>query len=139
MKIYNCLNCGKECIFSRNKTNKYCDTKCQQEYQYKTYITEWQQGTQSGSKGQGDVSGYVRRYLFEKYENKCCKCGIDSWHGEPLSLEVEHKDGDSSNQTEENLILLCPNCHSQTPTYKSKNKGKGRHSRRQRYQEGKSY
>lgn len=139
MKIYQCLNCSKDCTWSHAKTNKYCDTKCQQEFQYKTYITEWQQGTQSGAKGQGEISGYVRRYLFTKFENKCCKCNIDSWQGEPISLEIEHKDGDSLNQIEENLILLCPNCHSQTPTYKSKNRGNGRHSRRQRYQEGKSF
>jgi len=113
--------------------------KCQQEYQSKTYITEWKQGIQTGIKGQSDVSNYVRTYLFKKFENKCCKCGIDSWMNEPISLEIEHKDGDSSNNKEENLELLCPNCHSQTPTYKSKNRGKGRHSRRERYAEGKSY
>jgi 5-methylcytosine-specific restriction endonuclease McrA len=139
MKIYKCLNCDKDCVWSHAKINKYCDTKCQQEYQYKTYITEWKQGAQSGAKGQGEISGYVRRYLFEKFESKCCKCGISSWNGEPLSLEIEHKDGDSLNQTEKNLILLCPNCHSQTPTYKSKNRGNGRHSRRERYKQGKSY
>jgi 5-methylcytosine-specific restriction endonuclease McrA len=139
MKIYQCLNCNKDCIWSRAKANKYCDPKCQQEYQYKTYIIEWKQGTQNGAKGQGEISGYVRRYLFTKFENKCCECGIDSWQGKHISLEIEHKDGNSLNQTEENLILLCPNCHSQTPTYKSKNRGNGRHSRKQRYQEGKSF
>lgn len=139
MKIYKCLNCNKDCTWSHSKTNKYCDTKCQQDYQYKTYITEWKQGTQDGSKGQGEISGYVRRYLFGKFHNKCCRCGISEWQGESLTLEIEHKDGDPSNHTEENLILLCPNCHSLTPTYKSKNRGKGRHARRQRYIEDKSY
>jgi hypothetical protein len=59
--------------------------------------------------------------------------------GKPLVVEVEHKDGNSENNAPENVCLLCPNCHSQTDTYKAKNKGKGRHSRRMRYQEGKSY
>lgn len=38
-----------------------------------------------------------------------------------------------------NLILLCPNCHSLTPTYKALNKGNGRHNRMKRYNDGKSY
>ena len=139
MKIYKCLNCKTECKVSHQKTNKYCSVKCQHEYQSKTYITEWQQGIQTGIKGQSDVSNYVRKYLFDKFHNKCCKCGIDSWMNEPISLEIEHKDGDSLNNKEENLELLCPNCHSQTSTYKNKNKGNGRHSRRERYAEGKSY
>lgn len=59
--------------------------------------------------------------------------------GNQIPLEVEHKDGNSENNSLINLCLLCPNCHAQTPTYKSKNKGNGRHSRRQRYKDGKSY
>ena len=43
------------------------------------------------------------------------------------------------NNTVNNIELLCPNCHAQTPTYKGKNKGNGRYSRKLRYQEGKSY
>ena len=139
MKIYKCLHCKKECQVSHQKTNKYCSVKCQKDYQQSTYITEWQAGLQSGKKGQGEISGYVRTYLFEKFNNTCCKCGITSWQGEAISLEIEHKDGNSSNGKEDNLELLCPNCHSQTPTYKSKNRGNGRHSRRERYAEGKSY
>ena len=54
-------------------------------------------------------------------------------------MELEHKDGNSSNNSLDNVCLLCPNCHSQTDTYKNKNKGNGRHYRRLRYSEGKSY
>ena len=82
MKIYKCLCCEKECQVSHQKTNKYCSVRCQQEYQHKKYITEWQAGLQSGKKGQGEISGYVRTYLFEKFNNTCCKCGINSWQGE---------------------------------------------------------
>ena len=133
MKSYQCLNCGKDCAVSHQKFNKYCSVKCQKEFEYKQFITEWKAGKQvTGSKR-------IRRYVLEKYNNTCCECGIDSWRGKLLTLEVEHIDGDSLNNNEENLILLCPNCHSQTPTYKSKNRGKGRHARRQRYIQGKSY
>lgn len=60
-------------------------------------------------------------------------------NGKDIVLELEHKDGNSQNNSKENVCLICPNCHSQTPTYKGKNKGNGRHSRRKRYAEGKSY
>lgn len=56
-------------------------------------------------------------------ENKCYSCGITDWRGQPLSLELEHIDGNRSNNTVENLTLLCPNCHSQTPTFRGRNKG----------------
>lgn len=52
-------------------------------------------------------------------------CGWDN-DKKPVNVELEHIDGNSSNNNLSNLILLCPNCHSCTPTYKSKNRGKGR-------------
>ena len=48
-------------------------------------------------------------------------------------------DGNSENDSLDNVKLLCPSCHSLTATYKGANMGKGRRKRRQRYAEGKSY
>ena len=56
-------------------------------------------------------------------------CGIDSWMGQPINLEVDHIDGDPYNNTPDNLRLICPNCHSQTHSFKGRNKGKGRGSK----------
>ena len=56
-----------------------------------------------------------------------------------VPIELDHIDGNSENNSLENLRILCPNCHSLTPTYKSSNKGKGRKYRRERYNIGKSY
>lgn len=53
---------------------------------------------------------------------KCNRCGGAEWWGHPMPLELEHRDGDSSNNQLENLELLCPNCHAQTPTYRSRNR-----------------
>lgn len=139
MKTYQCLNCGTECPVSHQKTNKYCSVSCQQKFQYNSYIIEWKQGINTGSKVNGDISNYVRRYLADKLNSTCSGCGITEWQGKPITLEIEHIDGCGTNHTEDNMTLLCPNCHSQTDTYKSKNRGKGRHSRRVRYAEGKSY
>lgn len=47
----------------------------------------------------------------------CECCGISSWNGKELTMQIHHKDGDHFNNLPENLEILCPNCHSQTDTY----------------------
>ncbi len=65
-----------------------------------------------------------RRRVFEE-QNYCCnKCLLSTWLGFPITLELEHKDGNNKNNNRENLEALCPNCHSQTDTWKGKNKKK---------------
>jgi len=53
-------------------------------------------------------------------ENICSECGIGEWNGKPIGLELDHINGVRTNHKLENLRLLCPNCHSQTDTYRSK-------------------
>lgn len=56
--------------------------------------------------------------------NVCESCGLNgTWNNKPIVLELDHKDGNSKNHKLKNLQLLCPNCHSQTDTYKGRNKG----------------
>lgn len=51
-------------------------------------------------------------------ENKCSKCGLNQmWQGKTLSLQLHHINGERSDCRQENLELLCPNCHSQTQTF----------------------
>ena len=57
-------------------------------------------------------------------ENKCSSCGIDKWNGTDIVLQLDHINGKSKDHRLENLRLLCPNCHSQTPTWCGKNKSK---------------
>jgi len=59
------------------------------------------------------------RLLKEGYlKNECLWCGIGpEWNGEPLTLQLDHIDGDNTNNLQENLRILCPNCHSQTDTW----------------------
>ena len=116
MKV--CLNCGKELIGDK-KRNKYCCQQCQFDYQYKQYIEKWKNGQESGLKGKYEVSNYIRKYLFEKYNNSCQKCGwnkINSVTGN-VPLQIHHIDGDCLNNSENNLELLCPNCHALTETF----------------------
>ena len=66
----------------------------------------------------------LRQRLIEDglLQYQCSECNISTWCGQPITLELDHKDGDNTNHALSNLRLLCPNCHSQTATYKSKNK-----------------
>jgi 5-methylcytosine-specific restriction endonuclease McrA len=106
-------------------------------YQYNQYICNWRLGVISGSRGvlTQNLSAHVVRYIREKYNNKCARCGwceVNPRTRQP-PLEIEHMDGDVNNNNEANLILLCPNCHSLTTTYKNLNKGHGRLLRNKKY------
>ena len=111
----------------------YCSIKCQQDCQKKEKLKSWfDEGIVPGKR-------FIKNFIIETKGNMCEVCGISEWNGKVLVFDLEHKDGNSENNDIENLCLLCPNCHSQTTTYKGANKGQGRHYRRLRYAEGKSY
>lgn len=123
-----CIQCGSTALIWKysKSAGKYCSHACQKAHEYKVFISKWIDGEVSGTVGKKGISKHVRRYMFEKYNSKCCLCGWGESH--PLDgripLEVDHIDGDWKNTTEANLRLICPNCHSLTHTYKSRNRGK---------------
>lgn len=55
-------------------------------------------------------------------QRRCHRCGLTQWQGMPVPLELEHVNGDRVDNRIENLVLLCPNCHAMTPTYRGRNK-----------------
>jgi len=60
----------------------------------------------------------IRRMLQEGLrEPKCECCGRKTWNGKPIPLSLHHIDGDKTNNTSENIQILCPNCHAQTDNY----------------------
>lgn len=65
------------------------------------------------------------RLIEEGYlKNECGICDISEWHGSWLPLELDHIDGNPTNHRIKNLRILCPNCHSQTDTFRARNKRK---------------
>ena len=62
--------------------------------------------------------------------HECESCGNDGrWMGLPLTLDVDHLDGDFLNNLAENLRFLCPNCHRQTPNFAGRSRGKSSQGR----------
>ena len=127
-----CLNCGKELNQGSSSTHKFCDNKCQSNYHQNQWIERWKNGEETGIRGAYGISSHLKRYLMEKYQCKCSKCGWgeENPYSHTIPLEVEHIDGNFQNNNEDNLTLLCPNCHSLTSTYKGANKGNGRKGRK---------
>lgn len=72
----------------------------------------------------------IRKILIKIHGNQCAICRISAiWQSHPLTLIVDHIDGNAGNNLPNNLRLLCPNCNSQTPTFSGRNKGRGRKAR----------
>lgn len=89
--------------------------------------------------GKGAGSRVTKAYLVMVRGHGCEVCHTVVWEGHQVPLILDHIDGNSSNQKLTNLRLVCGNCDMQLPTYKNKNRGKGRHTRLQRYKKGLSH
>lgn len=128
-KTKQCLNCNAV------TTNKYCDSSCQNEHRQKLVFEKIEAGNITFDHRQ------YKKFLIHKHGEKCMECGWcerNKTSGK-IPVELEHMDGNSENNSLDNLKLLCPNCHSLTPTYKNLNKGNGRFKRMERYNNGKSF
>jgi hypothetical protein len=68
------------------------------------------------------INGNIKKYLLDNnlVEYKCNICSLNKWNEKHLTLDLDHIDGNRNNNILSNLRLVCPNCHSQTDTYKNK-------------------
>jgi hypothetical protein len=70
-------------------------------------------------------SNDLRRRLIQEglKDARCEDCGLSTWNGRPIPLELDHLNGRRDDNRLSNLQILCPNCHAQTPTYRGRNIG----------------
>lgn len=114
-----------ECIFCKKSIpveNTFCSTRCQHKHSAAIKYENWIKGTKETKRP------WLRKALAKLHGYKCSCCGISSYNDKPITLQVDHIDGNALNDDKDNLRLLCPNCHSQTDTFCGKNRGKGRTS-----------
>ena len=117
-----CKNCSKEFIKGRNTTGTYCSLPC-------TFESQKKERRENFLEGKMVNRGLMKQHMVDIHSWQCMCCKNTEWLGVPIPLELDHIDGNAGDNRPENLRLLCPNCHAQTPTHKAKNKGNGRGSR----------
>lgn len=121
----NCLNCN---LTTYNQ--KYCTTQCQQDHYWK----QTKEKLLSTGIDESPENRAAKRYLIENFGGKCQICSLSEWTGQPMPLVLDHIDGNAYNNSISNLRVICNNCDSLLPTFKSRNKGNGRIARAKRYQ-----
>jgi len=102
-----CKNCNTEFNYQPSQSGGiFCSNKCRGEHSLlKRFV-----------KGSTWINT-MRTYLVKTKEYCCQVCGISEHNGKPITLQVDHIDGDRKNNTFENIRFICPNCHSQTETW----------------------
>lgn len=109
-----CKGCGKEIVITRGRSRVYCNNFCQGLHNWEVSKKEISEGVRSAN----------RRYVEETIGPNCSECGLTpTWNGKKLVMQLDHIDGNSDNNSIDNLRLLCPNCHTQTETWGAKGFG----------------
>jgi hypothetical protein len=124
----NCINCNTS-LRSNETANKFCSNQCQSDHDHLVYIKRWKNNEELGYVGKMlRVSNHIKRYIIKKCNDSCQICGFNQPHpkdGKSL-LHLHHIDGNAKNCNEENLQLLCPNCHAMTENFGARNKNSAR-------------
>lgn len=127
-----CIRCFKKMPSRRRGSQLFCSRGCFSQYKSEQMLVDYLSGNWNGSTSVGLLSKTVKNYLLVRANRSCELCGWNIPHttsGVP-PLEIHHKDGDSTNNVDTNLQVLCPNCHALTENHRGRNKKSGRVERR---------
>lgn len=123
-----CLNCSNELFSTDRKTiycSKFCEVTLKKNNKYQQYLDNQDLYTNKII-----CNKFLKCHILKEQNYECDVCNNpNQWDGKPLVLILDHIDGNAANNTRKNLRLICPNCDSQTDTYKSKNKNSARKER----------
>lgn len=126
-EIRYCKECGK---VLKGYQTQFCSRGCSSRHigkqkhleNYKYYLEHQEEFNRANY-----MPRLYKDFIFEEQDYKCAVCGCDDvWNGKKIIFVLDHINGDSSDNRRENLRLVCPNCDSQLPTFKSKNKNSQR-------------
>ena len=109
----------------------YCSRKCFFSHRSLELVAAWLADPAAVTR----LSSRMSKHLKEQAGHKCSKCcwGETNPHTGTIPVEIDHIDGNSTNNFPSNLRVLCPNCHALTSTYRGANRGNGRADRRAKY------
>lgn len=119
-------NC-KHCSVDIDYWLTYCSNSCSIKFREAEKLRLWLAGSWN-PEGVRDIPRCIRNYLTEQQQSSCSKCAwsVVNLHTGKVPLQINHIDGRASNNTKENLELICPNCHSLTENFGARNKGSDR-------------
>ena len=125
--IHICKNCGKKFETYPGHKGDFCSLECSYEYKHKQNYQDFLSNPEKYCRGNYQPRTFKDDILKEQgYKCAICNCSPEH-NGKPLVFILDHIDGHASNNRRENLRMICPNCDSQLPTYKSKNKNGDRY------------
>ena len=81
----------------------------------------WNRGQRTKDWSQFIKNKSIKPHIIQLRGHKCEHCTNTHWLNKPIPLELHHINGDSTSNELDNLMLLCPNCHAFTDTYRGKN------------------